>query len=571
MDPYKQLKALLLQPEQDRLNALEAELQRVKERLEDKQRLLETLKPVISESISEKIRDSREEMAEALAPVMGAAIKKQIADARDEVVDALYPVIGQTIRKSIAEAMKKLVASINQRLDQAFSLRQLRLKIQARFTGVPYEELVLRQALPFRIREIYVIHKDSGLLIARIQSEETTRGPDDVIISGMLTAIRDFAREAFSGEISRELNQITYDDLEIYLENSRYMYLAFVTEGVAPETFTARVHELENQLHRKFHDYFRQFQGEGNAPEELTALLQQFIHTLNEVPSPVNPPRRLSSKKMAFAVVSFLFVAIAGSIWLPTRWQNYQLRQKIRQLTQSGVLNDASVVYEVSGGQVIVRGSVENWKTYHHLIQTLQQALAPATIQDELQVVPSPRELQTYKAELLKKVPPDGQYDAESLHLLVHNGVLILEGAVSDSLTGMTLARHLAQISGAPIIVNATEVNAFSLLQQFVKTIRIYFDFNSSTLTATARQQLDWLARQLLQVPFRQLMILGFADSLGTPEQNQKMAQRRAFAVREYLQQQGVPAAKMISQINQPVPADAREPAQARRVEFRLQ
>ncbi len=571
MDAYQQLKQLLLQPEQERLARLEAELAAVRKQLEDKERLLETLKPVISESIAEKIRESRDEMAEALAPVMGAAIKKQIAEARDEVVDALYPVIGQTIRKSIAEAMKKLVASINQRLDQAFSLRNLRMRLKARLTGVPYEELVLREALPFRIREIYVIHKTSGLVIARAGATDSTLKPDDIVISGMLTAIREFAREAFSTDQSRELNQITYDDLEIYLENSRHVYLAFVTEGVPPAHFTNEVHELETRIHKQFHAVFRDYAGEATPPAALVTTLQEFIRRFEPQATVAATPDDSRQWRKIAVLGGLGLAAIMWFGWGYPYWQDHRLKQTIQTLQQAGKLPNGSIQYQVNGGKIVVKGEVSTWQQRHQVLEQLQQQFQDVTVVDQLTIQPSPADLARIKAALIQQFPPEGRYHPQSLQLLVQDGLFILEGAVVDSLVGLQLAGHLAKITGAPVVVNATKVNRKALLKQLVETFRIYFDFSSSQLTPTARQQLAWLVHQLQQVPFKRLTVIGFADTLGTPEQNQRIARQRAEVVKNFLVQQGVPEKTIRVEVGAYTATRGQNPAEARRVEFRLE
>jgi len=114
MDEYSHLKKLLLQPEQEQLQKLEAELARLREQLADKERLLETIKPVISETLSQKIQESRDEVAAALAPVMGAAIKKQIQEARDEVVDA--DAVAQVVSEWTGIPVAQLLAEERERL-----------------------------------------------------------------------------------------------------------------------------------------------------------------------------------------------------------------------------------------------------------------------------------------------------------------------------------------------------------------------------------------------------------------------------------------------------------------------
>jgi len=89
----------------------------------------------------------------------------------------------------------------------------------------------------------------------------------------------------------------------------------------------------------------------------------------------------------------------------------------------------------------------------------------------------------------------------------------------------------------APIPSTAAELNA----QEVLKTI--YFDYDKSDLTDTARttlrQNADWLKANSQW----NAVIEGHCDERGTIEYNLALGQRRANAVREYLTSLGVPAA----------------------------
>jgi len=171
----ERLKAILLKPDQERIAELEKQLTQLRLQLEDKESLIQRLDPIIAASLARKISESKEDMAEALAPVMGEAIRRQINEAREDVVDALYPVIGSTIRKSIAEAMKNLAQSVNEKLNQAMSFTLFLKKTKARLSGVNQNELILKENLPLKIREIFLIHKKSGLLLLHLSQTHTIK------------------------------------------------------------------------------------------------------------------------------------------------------------------------------------------------------------------------------------------------------------------------------------------------------------------------------------------------------------------------------------------------------------
>ena len=84
----------------------------------------------------------------------------------------------------------------------------------------------------------------------------------------------------------------------------------------------------------------------------------------------------------------------------------------------------------------------------------------------------------------------------------------------------------------------------------------VYFDFNKSTLTAESKHTLDGLVRYLQRAgdhnrhhphlkAAQSVVIVGFADRVGNAEYNEKLALKRAQAVRGYLVAKGVKAEKL--------------------------
>jgi len=78
----------------------------------------------------------------------------------------------------------------------------------------------------------------------------------------------------------------------------------------------------------------------------------------------------------------------------------------------------------------------------------------------------------------------------------------------------------------------------------------VYFGFNKSTLTPHAQRQLDHLAQKIHHMAHHKkhapsLTVVGYADRLGQAEYNEKLALKRAEAVRNYLLAKGVDAKKI--------------------------
>lgn len=77
----------------------------------------------------------------------------------------------------------------------------------------------------------------------------------------------------------------------------------------------------------------------------------------------------------------------------------------------------------------------------------------------------------------------------------------------------------------------------------------IHFDFDKSTLKPEARTILARTAQILKDNPNAQVRIAGYASASGTGEYNQKLSERRANAVQEYLISEGIIARDRLSTI----------------------
>ncbi len=73
----------------------------------------------------------------------------------------------------------------------------------------------------------------------------------------------------------------------------------------------------------------------------------------------------------------------------------------------------------------------------------------------------------------------------------------------------------------------------------------VLFDFNKYTLKPDTREKLAKVSGILLAYPDLKVQIEGYTDNVGSEPYNQKLSEERAGAVRDYLVQQGVPAANV--------------------------
>lgn len=265
--------------------------------------LVDRISPVIADILAEQINQSRDEIARAIAPAIGEAIRHQVYQAREDIVDALYPVVGQMITRAVAEAVRSLAQSIDERVRQSTSVMLSPRYWQARVQGVSHGEYALREVLPFTIHELFLIQRESGVLICHYSAGPER--PDRDVVSGMLTAIRDFAQEAFGREESGELGAITYESRQIILETGSAAYLAVVISGVEPPDFRERLRETLFAIHEHRYERLRSFDGtDARLIQEARQTLRQHLVPQQED----HAPRRLSMLQRVIVVVIGLFV-----------------------------------------------------------------------------------------------------------------------------------------------------------------------------------------------------------------------------------------------------------------------
>jgi hypothetical protein len=134
----------------------------------------------------------------------------------------------------------------------------------------------LRTSLPFAVTEVFLIHRETGLLLWHGSDDpEATR--DSELVGSMLTAIRDFAQDAFGRGKEGQLEEIEYGDEHILLEASRHAYLAIVVSGIEPLGFRATMRERLIQVEHQFTDMLRQYEGDPAALSSVQEILSPLL------------------------------------------------------------------------------------------------------------------------------------------------------------------------------------------------------------------------------------------------------------------------------------------------------
>src|SRR5271156_2986787 len=183
-----QLRGLLIGPEQQQIEAL-------RRRLDDPELRSEELSKSIAEAIALRSKQDRK-LQTTLQPLIEEALRISVARDPAIIATALFPIIGEAVRKAVAHALQGLFDSLNQMLDRGLSLESCKWRFEAWRSCKSFGEVALARSLNYRVEQVFLIHRETGLLVGHVFSGDGVVQDAD-LVSGMLTAIQDFVRDSF--------------------------------------------------------------------------------------------------------------------------------------------------------------------------------------------------------------------------------------------------------------------------------------------------------------------------------------------------------------------------------------
>jgi len=267
------LREILVGPERKELAHLQSRVDRLgftPERLADE----------LPAAIFRRTDRGDRQLAIALAPSVEQALGESVRRHPRMIATAIFPVLGPAIRKAIAQALSGLVASVNAGIGQTFSWRGLKWRLEAWRTGVPFAQVVISHSMLYRVEQVLLIHAESGLLLAHVSSPDLVATDGD-LISGMMTAIRDFVGDSFAAE--REVGGLTsfkVGELEVHVEPGPQAILAAVVRGPAPQPLLERLRETIESIHLRFAGALVAFHGDTAPFEPSKDLLDDLLETV---------------------------------------------------------------------------------------------------------------------------------------------------------------------------------------------------------------------------------------------------------------------------------------------------
>jgi outer membrane protein OmpA-like peptidoglycan-associated protein len=319
-DPIGELRRLLLVPEH-------AQVAKIQERLDDPEIHAEDVSRVLPEAIAIRATKDRE-LTRVMLPTIEEAILSSVRRDPQVLVDALFPVMGPAIRKAIASALASMIESLNETLERSFSVQGLKWRWESWRTGKPLPEVILLRTLVYRVEQVFLIHRKTGLLLAHVSA--TSAGVQDAdMVSGMLTAIRDFVQDSFGGSREQSLDSFKVGEMTVRIEQGPEAVLAAVIRGNAPPELRSLLTETVEAIHLDQADALANFQGDASPFERSRPRLEACLKRQQLTRADRGPGAGTRKAPRTYLRTALAILLIGVAVWSffalrrSARWQGY--------------------------------------------------------------------------------------------------------------------------------------------------------------------------------------------------------------------------------------------------------
>lgn len=270
------IRNLLFEPELTKIRV-------VQERLDNIQLNTDNLSQLLPEAIAQRSLPDPQ-LTEVLLPTVEDAIHISVRKDVDVIATAIFPALLPGIQKAVAAAINEMTQSLNQTLEHGFSPKSFKWRLEAKLTGKSFAEVVLLHTLLYQVEQVFLIHKESGLVLQHLVASEVTAQDADMV-SAMLTAIRNFVQDSFNVDQGDSLDALRFGGLALWIEQGQEAILAGVIRGNAPQDLRLVFQDALATIHRKYNKKLEKFEGDPNLFLDSQTELKSCLRSQYESPS----------------------------------------------------------------------------------------------------------------------------------------------------------------------------------------------------------------------------------------------------------------------------------------------
>ncbi len=199
----------------------------IQDLISDQEKFSEVVSPIVEFHIETMKRKFPKEYKREVETI----IERKIKASQDDLMNVVYPVMGKMVRKYVTMQLATIRENVDKRVSSFFSFKGIFGRLRSVIFGVKESDIALGDLEKAIIEEIYVVQRDSGVLLGHYSPTEML---DRDMVAGMLTAIKSFVEDAFRRE-QQDLEMIEYGMHKIYIQSFPLYYVSVVLSGPLSE------------------------------------------------------------------------------------------------------------------------------------------------------------------------------------------------------------------------------------------------------------------------------------------------------------------------------------------------
>lgn len=504
---------------------------------------LERISRVITEAIYHRNQHDNS-MIDAISPILDEALHRVIQHHPEKITSSVYPIIGPSIRKAVASAFSDMMQTLNHVLESSFSVKAWFWRFHAWRLGMTYSEFVLLKTLSFKVDQVLLIHRETGILLNTVYAQDSgAENPE--LVSSMLVAINDFVADSFDSSTDGVVDSIRVGDFYLEIDAGPHAILAAVVRGSQLNKVHGLLKPKLERIHLVFGQKLIKFKGVCSDFDGTTGLLESCL-----------TEQSLHDEKKKAPWMAWCFVAVLLSA---IGWKGYQYYQINNQY-----LNIINNLKSESG--YIVINEKKNFPDLNVDVLRSPLSIDPRQwllLQDTgkwhvyIESQQSPLDIKKY---LLKFMPvlyslnSDIQYNVKN-DILYFKGKIYLEQykaleqdvLLSSVFSGVNLS-NVNVVSG--LDKKALLIKEWETIQSKIDSVNFRFQPNSALLKSGENKKFSTFIediRKIIQlaniisIKNWQIYITGYADPSGSADTNLNISEKRAKLVKSILQENNIP------------------------------
>ena len=520
------------------------------------QLLQENARQVVSEVFSEALFDREKQdgsVNKVILPLVEKSVERSVTHHSEQMVGFLYPIVGSLVRKSVAAFITDILEKTNSLIENSLSFKSFVWRFKAKQAGVSFSQYVASQTFLFRVEQVFLIHRETGLLLNTLSADLHSSADAD-LISAMLTAINDFVSDSFNvrdekGE--QQLDVVKTDDFTLLLKQGPKAVLVAAVSGNAPQKVANQLQLSMEEIHRLYAKELNHFNGDAS----VFVNSEQQLHDCLLAELKAEKSKTKKRPWMALLVFFSLSIGLCYAAFL--RWEANEALATVSLIDEQPgiVLTSAQLV----GFSTVQFNVLRDPQAITILAWLAEQNLTKAKIKyKERAYVSVDPDIIKFKVQSILSLFPGVEVEWQ-------DGLPLFSGEFSN-LNKLRLQAELNKVTGLdfktswldPIKIAGVDNNAAddpaiirAILDLNIAKLErhtIKFEPGESTLTEQNINTLIILKEefnQLLPLAEQQelslgLIIMGASDSTGSSSFNKALSQKRADAVKHQLEELGI-------------------------------